>query len=99
MSRRRTVVTAALAVLVLGVMAASAALISQGGQSSVKQQKIAQARMLLKGAAAPGRFDKIGNGEADRSGPSDPAVEAYQDRAFPSSVISFAQTQDANKAA
>ena len=99
MSKQRTVVIAALAVVALAVVAASAALISRRGQSSFEQQKIAQARMLLKGTPSPGRLDKLGNGEAERSGASSAAAEAYQDRAFPSPAIGFAQTQNATKAA
>src|SRR5204862_253676 len=68
-----------------------------GGRESARSERIREARLLLKNATAPGRIDKIGNGEADRSGLASPAAEDYENRAFPNATIDFAQTQTAIK--
>src|SRR5919199_1900405 len=98
MSRRRKVVIAALATLALVAAAASAAIVTRGSRESLRQQRLREARMLLKSVASPGRFDKIGDGEADRSS-GGPAAEDYQNRAFPNTHIAFAQTENTIKAA
>ena len=100
MSRRRKVVITALAVLVPVVVAAFAAALTRGGHESVKQERMWEARMLLKNVASPGRFDKAGPGEeAERSGGKSPAAEEYENRAFPNANIAFAQTESSIKAA
>src|ERR687885_415384 len=99
MSRRRKVVFAAFAALVLVAAAALAAVLTRGEHESLKQERMREARMLLKSAASPGRVDKVGDGEADRSGGKSPAVEEYENRAFPNANIAFAQTESSIKAA
>lgn len=99
MSGRRKVVIAALAAVALVVAAALTAVATRGEHESLKQERLREARMLLKSAASPGRVDKVGDGEADRSGGNNPAVEEYENRAFPNANIAFAQTENSIKAA
>src|SRR2546423_423695 len=100
MTRRRKVVVTAFAALVPVVVAALAAGLTRGGHESFKQERMWEARMLLKNVASPGRFDKAGPGEeADRAGGKNPAVEEYENRAFPNANIAFAQTESSIKAA
>src|SRR5919197_5278993 len=99
MSRRRKVVIAAFAALALVAGAGLTAVATRGEHERLKQERLREARMLLKSAASPGRVDKVGDGEADRSGGNNPAVEEYENRAFPSSNIAFAQTENSIKAA
>ena len=99
MSTRRKVVITAFAALVLVAAAALAAVLTRGEHESLKQERMREARMLLKSAASPGRVDKVGEGEADRSGGKSPAVEEYENRAFPNANIAFAQTENSIKEA
>jgi hypothetical protein len=99
MSRRRKVVIAALAALALVAAAALPAVVTKGSRDSLERERFAEAKLLLKNVASPGRFDKVGSGEAERGGGSDPAVEEYENRAFPNSNIAFAQTENSIKAA
>ena len=96
MSRRRRLV-ASLVALGLLVATAFAAYATTRRHSSVQTERMRLARQLLKSGATPGRFDKIGNGEADRGGAKDPFTEDYSNRAFPNSTIDFAQTQQSIK--
>ena len=66
-------------------------------RESARSERMREARLLLKNAMAPGRIDKIGDGEADRAGLVTPAAEDYENRAFPNAAIDFAQTQTSIK--
>jgi hypothetical protein len=98
MSRRRRQGLALLVALGLLVGAAFAAYATTRSSSSAKNERMRLARQLLKSGATPGHMDKLVNGgEADRSGGSDPFTEEYDNRAFPSSTINFAQTENSIK--
>ena len=89
---------AALVALALVTAAAVAGIALRAGErESARSERMREARLLLKNAMAPGRIDKIGDGEADRSGLDTPASEDYDNRAFPNATIDFAQTQNAIK--
>src|SRR5919201_5560409 len=76
MSRRTYVVLGAF--LVLAAAAVIGGVVATRGENA-SAERMREARMLLKKAAAPGRIDKIENGgEADRSGLDSPAQEDYQ---------------------
>src|SRR5919201_4430545 len=97
MSRRTYVVVGAFLALAAAAVIGGV-LASRGDNASAERMR--EARMLLKNAAAPGRIDKIVNGgEADRSALDSPAEEDYENRAFPASAVAFAQTENALKAA
>lgn len=93
--KRRLYSRAAIVVCVLMVCAAAVAVAGRHAKTSQTQHQQA-ARLLVK-AATPGRLDKLGNGEADRSGLVTPAAEDYANRAYPNSTIDFAQTQTSMK--
>ena len=58
---------AALAALILVTAALVAGVALRAGErESARSERMREARLLLKNALAPGRIDKIGNGEADR---------------------------------
>ncbi len=101
---------AAVVVALLGVLSAAsvAAVVMTGENEGGKQERMREARMLLKGAAAPGRIEKYdqilkGKGlekgrEASRSEiVAGPAQEAYENRAYPATRIAFAQQQQSLK--
>ena len=98
--RRRLLVVALLAV---GAVIAAGAFAT--GESA-KQQPTRDLRMLLKGAAAPGRIDHSNlipagfekGREAFRSEIVDgPAQEDYENRAYPATRVAFAQQQQSLK--
>ena len=95
MSRRRRVIVASLATFALAATAVAAAL-TTGASRSASEQTVRRAAMLAKSMPAAGR---LGSGEADRSGASDPAAEDYQNRAYPQDTIAFAQTENSIAAA
>ncbi|HEX6699862.1 MAG TPA: hypothetical protein VF101_03950 [Gaiellaceae bacterium] len=95
--RRLRVAAFAAVALVVAAAVAGVALIRAGGGESARSERMREARLLLKNAMAPGRIDKIGDGEADRAGLNTPAAEDYENRAFPNATIDFAQTQNAIK--
>jgi hypothetical protein len=109
MSRRTkalAVAVAALGTALAGVLAGAAFT----GSESAGQERMRELRMLLKGAAAPGRVERFaqslqGHGlekgrEASRSEIVEgPAQEDYANRAYPATRIAFAQQQQSLRAA
>lgn len=93
--RRRLYSRAAFVVCVLIVCAAAVAVAGRHARAN-QSQRVQDARLQLR-SATPGRMDKLGSGEADRSGLVTPDSEDYSNRAFPNAGIAFAQTQTAIK--
>ena len=74
--RKRRLWFAALAALALVTSAVVVGVALRAGErESARSERMREARLLLKNAMAPGRIDKIGDGEADRTGLVTPASE------------------------
>ena len=96
--RKRRLWFAALAALALVTAAVVVGVASRARErESARSERMREARLLLKNAMAPGRIDKIGDGEADRTGLVTPASEDYENRAYPNATIDFAQTETSIK--
>lgn len=91
----------ALALGLVGVATAAAIsiFVATGSRESAKQERMREARMLLKGALSPGRIDHFEHGREGSRAPSadTPATEDYENRAYPNDTIAFPQVQKAEK--
>jgi hypothetical protein len=95
--QRRPWLAAVAALALVAAAAGTGVALRSGEHEGARSERMREARLLLKNAMAPGRIDKIGDGEADRSGLVTPASEDYENRAYPNATIDFAQTQIAIK--